>query len=345
VALKVIKATDEFRDRWNNFADSRSDAALYHDYRWRDVIRRAFGRETCYMAAVGASDEIRAILPLARLKSLVFGDFLVSLPYFNYGGSLADSDAARETLLSAAAEYASGLGVDHIEFRHEADVWPRLSKRLDKVAMVLRLPDDTDALSKRLGTKLRAQIRRPIKEGASVTIGGSEHVEAFYAVFSRNMRDLGTPVYPKRFFVEIASTFAKETRIFIVSVAGEPVAAGFVLRHRNRVEIPWAASLRESNRIGVNMLLYFSVLEWCVQQGVRTFDFGRSTIDSGTYRFKAQWGAEPIQLYWHYWLPDQRDLPQIRPDNPKYRLLVNIWRRQPVALANLIGPHIAKNLP
>ncbi len=329
----------------DEFAESRGDAALYHDYRWRDVIRRVFSRETCYLAAIGKTGEIHGILPLARLNSLVFGDFLVSLPYFNYGGVLADSNEAHQTLLFAASEYASNLGVDHIEFRHKADVWPELSKRLDKVAMTLDLPADPDVLSKQLGTKLRAQIRRPIKEGASVNVGGSENVDAFYAVFARNMRDLGTPVYPKRFFTEIASSFADQTRIFVVSLDGEAVAAGFVLRHRDRVEIPWAASLRESNRIGVNMLLYFSILEWCVEHGVKTFDFGRSTIDSGTYRFKAQWGAEPTQLFWHYWLPDQRDLPQIRPDNPKYRMLVNLWRHQPVALANLIGPRIAKNLP
>ncbi len=279
-------------------------------------------------------------------RAFVFGDFLVSLPYFNYGGVLADSIEARSSLLLGAADLAKRMGVQHIEFRHTADVWSQLQKRTDKVAMQLPLPCDPDILFKQLGAKLRAQIRRPTKEGASVAEGGVELVDDFYLVFARNMRDLGTPVYPKRLFTEIGLAFRDQCRVFVVFVAGQPVAGAFVLCHRDRVEVPWAASLKESNRIGVNMALYWSVLKWCIARGAKLFDFGRSTIDSGTYRFKAQWGAEPQQLYWHYWLPEPEGrLPQIRPDNPKYAMLVRLWQRQPVALANLIGPYIVKNLP
>jgi FemAB-related protein (PEP-CTERM system-associated) len=343
--VNVVPITDGDAARWRDYVAPNANASLYHDYRWRRVIERAFKRETHYLAAVDTHGSVRGVLPLARLKSPVFGDFLVSLPYFNYGGVLADHVTAVDALRRAAEELAQEAGVDHVEYRHVSDVWPDAPKRTDKVAMLLPLPADTAALDKRLGSKVRAQIKRPLKEGAKVEHGGVECVDAFYEVFAHNMRDLGTPVYAKRFFAEIAATFPDEVRIFVVRLAEKPVAAGFVLRHRDRAEIPWAASLRDANRIGVNMLLYGRILEWCVEQGVGTFDFGRSTIDAGTYRFKRQWGAEPVQLYWHYWLPPGRELPQIRPDNPKYRMMVSLWQRLPVPVATALGPHIVKNIP
>ena len=343
--MNVVPITDDDATRWQAYVAANPNASLYHDYRWRGVIERTFGRTTTYLAATGEGSRVHGVLPLARLKSPIFGDFLISLPYFNYGGVLADSPDAVDALRSAAEERARLLGVDHVEYRHTSDVWPNAPKRIDKVAMLLPLPTDTATLDKRLGSKLRAQIKRPLKEGASVEHGGQELVDDFYTVFAHNMRDLGTPVYAKRLFTEIAETFPNEVRIFVVRLAEKPVAAGFVLRHRDRAEIPWAASLREANRVGVNMLLYGRILEWCVEQGVGTFDFGRSTIDAGTYRFKRQWGAEPVQLYWHYWLPSGRELPQIRPDNPKYRLMVSLWQRLPVPVATALGPHIVKNIP
>jgi FemAB-related protein (PEP-CTERM system-associated) len=343
--MKVELIGEDDAGRWQAFVATRPDASLYHDYRWRGVIERAFDRETFYLAAMDEAGQIVGVLPLAHLKSPVFGDFLVSLPYFNYGGLLAESPDVRAALRRAAEELASALGVDHIEYRHVTDIWPEATQRTDKVAMLLQLPSDTATLDKSLGSKLRAQIKRPLKEGATVDHGGLEHIDDFYRVFAHNMRDLGTPVYGKRFFKEIAEAFTAETRVFVVRLGGAAVAAGLVLRHRERAEIPWAASLRDANRIGVNMLLYGRILEWCVEQGVRTFDFGRSTVDAGTYRFKRQWGAEPLQLHWHYWLPSGRALPQIRPDNPKYQLMVRLWQRLPVAVATALGPHIVKNIP
>jgi FemAB-related protein (PEP-CTERM system-associated) len=211
--------------------------------------------------------------------------------------------------------------------------------------MTLDLPSSSEALWKSFDSKLRAQIRRPQKAGATYRLGGAELFSDFYAVFARNMRDLGTPVYPRAFFREILGEFAREARICIVDLAGRPVAAGLVLTHRSTMEIPWASSLREANRESVNMLLYFAVLEAAVKAGCKQFDFGRSTKDAGTYRFKAQWGAQPQQLNWHYWLAHGQTPPQISPSNPKYRLAIALWRRLPLPIANFLGPHIVKNLP
>jgi serine/alanine adding enzyme len=131
----------------------------------------------------------------------------------------------------------------------------------------------------------------------------------------------------------------------VIRVAGHPAAAAFLLQGPQRMEIPWASSLRTYNRIGVNMLLYWEALKFSIARGCRVFDFGRSSIGSGTYRFKQQWGAQPRQLYWHYWLRTGNQPPALNPDNPRFRLAIRMWQRLPLAIANRLGPPIVRNLP
>ncbi len=309
-------------------------------------MQQVFGHSSDYLVAQDAGGRLRGVLPLVRLRSVLFGDFMVSMPFFNYGGAVGDSAEVELALMEHAAELAHARGVGHIEFRDDRERpglrWP---VRTDKVSMLLELPGDVDELWKRLGSKLRAQIKRPTKEGATTTSGGLELLDDFYRVFSRNMRDLGTPVYGPRLFRTVLAAFPEEATLFRVEVGGEPAASALVLFDRERAEIPWASSLRRFNRLGVNMLLYWEVLRACVERGVRVFDFGRSTVDAGTYRFKRQWGAEPHQLHWHYWLPPGAELPQLTPSNPRYQLAIAVWKRLPIAVANLVGPSVVKYLP
>lgn len=329
---------------WDRFVDSAADATAYHRYAWRDVVRKVFGHESYYLAARDASGAISGVLPLVRLKSMLFGDFMVSLPYFNYGGIVASSTSARDKLLEAAAALARELGVTHLELRDsaaEASTWP---SRTDKVSMLLNLPATPEAFAKSLPSKLRSQVKRPLREGASCVFGRQELLDEFYAVFAENMRDLGTPVYSKQFFATMLDT-VPETKLAVVQVKGDSVAAGFLVKHRQQMEIPWASSLRRANTLGVNMFLYWNVLEQAVKDGCTVFDFGRSTRDSGTFKFKQQWGAQPLQLHWHYWLRDGGEPPKLNPANPKYKAAVAVWRKLPLAVANWIGPHVVRNLP
>ena len=336
-------ATDD--GAWDRFVDANGDGTIYHTLAWRSVVETALGYDPHYLCAQDDTGRIHGILPLVRLKSLVFGNFMVSLPYVNYCGSIStDLDVGRQ-LMQAACELGDRLGVSHVEFRDRApraDTWP---VRTDKVEMVLELEATPDAQWDRLKSKLRAQIRRPLRAEAQVHIGRDELVPAFYEVFSRNMRDLGTPVYSRALFAEMTARLGERTDIVTVSVDDTPVAAGILLHHGLTTEIPSASSLREYNRIGVNMLLYWECLKLAIERGSSRFDFGRSSVDSGTYRFKKQWGAEPHQLYWHYWLRDGQTVPKMNPDNAKYALAINAWRKLPLWLANRLGPHLARYLP
>lgn len=343
--LSVDCIDDDRAADWNAFVGHTPGASVYHLYQWRDAIKRVFGHESYYLAARDDAGRIRGVLPTVRLRSRLFGDFLVSMPYFNYGGVIAESAGAEQALMAAAADLSRQIGVSHLELRHDSNRRPDWPARTDKVAMYLPLPQSAEILSKQLGSKLRSQIKRPQKEGATAVEGGIDLLDEFYAVFARNMRDLGTPVYPKRWFATILERFADCTRVFVVRHRGAPVAAAFLIGYRGRLEIPWASSLREANAIGVNMLLYWSVLEYACRERYEVFDFGRSTIDAGTFKFKKQWGAEPHQLYWHYWLKGGGAPPVINPSNPKYRLAVAAWQRLPLALANRLGPFLVRNLP
>ncbi|MEQ1800510.1 MAG: FemAB family XrtA/PEP-CTERM system-associated protein [Gammaproteobacteria bacterium] len=342
--IHVSEVGPESASRWDAFVAAHPGASAYHSWQWREIVTGEFGCEAYYLAARAGGGEWCGVLPLVRLRSGLFGDFLVSLPFFNYGGILAAGDDADAALMSAASALAARLGVSHVEFR---DQYPRagLPVRTDKVAMILDLAPSVDGQWTALGSKLRAQIRRPEKEGATTRFGAVDLVPDFYRVFARNMRDLGTPVYAQSFFRRIAEQVAGQARIAVVYLQGRPVAAGFTLRHGDRMEIPWASSLREWNRVGVNMQLYWSVLKDAIESGVRQFDFGRSSVDAGTFKFKAQWGAEPRQLYWHYWLKPGQPMPNLTPDSPKYALAIRAWQRLPVPVANFIGPWIVRNLP
>lgn len=342
--VDIAECSPAQRDRWDAFAREHPFGSIYHLSRWRGLVESEFGHRSTYLRAQDEAGRLTGLLPLVRLRSRLFGDFHVSLPYFNYGGAIGIDEDVEQALMERAATLAQAAGCAHVEFRdtRERAGWP---VRTDKVAMELPLPADPATLWNSLGSKLRAQVRRPSREPVEVLRGGAELLPQFYAVFARNMRDLGTPVYPQRFFAAILEAFPEQATIVAVRLRGKPAAAGFLIEHGPRMEIPWASSMRELNPIGVNMLLYWEALRFAIERGRRIFDFGRSTIDAGTYRFKKQWGAQPRPLYWHYWLRPGRELPRIDPGNPRYRLAIRAWQRLPLRVANTLGPLIVKNLP
>lgn len=334
--------------RWDHYATQAQGSSLYHLSGWQQVIKRTFAHKTVYLWAADQSSTLRGILPLVQLRSRLFGNMLVSMPFFNYGGICADDDVVARALFDAAAVIAREREVEFVEIRHENNgrAWQQgLPCKTAKVSMRLPLPESADALWKALGSKLRNQVQRPRKEGMRAIVGGRELLDGFYDVFAANMRDLGTPVYPKAFFANILAQFPDRTWIASVYRGETAVASGFLAGFKDRLEIPWASSLREFNSHSPNMLLYWTSLEHACQQGYREFDFGRSTPDEGTYRFKEQWGAKAFPLYWYYWLPEGSQMPQVNPKNPKYRTAIALWQRLPLSVTRLVGPGIVKYIP
>lgn len=331
-------------DRWDRYVQVRSDASIYHRSAWARVMANAFGHETRYLAATDG-DEIVGILPLVQFKSRLFARCLVSLPFLNYGGMVADSGEAERALLDAAVGEARAAGASYVELRHTRRRFDDLPSKTHKVAMVLPLAPTGDKQWAALDRKVRNQIRKAQKSGISMTIGGLELLDGFYDVFATNMRDLGTPVYTKAFFREVLTAFPDEARVFCATLEGQTVAASIVLRDGDRTEVPWASALAQFNTLAPNMLLYWEMLRTAAEEGCTHFDFGRCTPLAGTYRFKAQWGAVPQELCWEYWLADGQSLPNLSPDNSRYSAAIAVWRKLPVNVTKIVGPWVVRNIP
>jgi FemAB-related protein (PEP-CTERM system-associated) len=329
---------------WDAYVGSHTDATLYHTTAWQDIIRDAFGKETLRLSVTDASGQVAGILPLVMQQNILLGKNMLSMPYANYGGVLADADTHANTLASDAVRLAREMACKSLELRDfPVRTYESFRARSDKVMMRLKLPGDPEELATTIGAKVRSQVRRPTKEGAIARHGGPELIDDFYAVFSRNMRDLGTPVYPKRFFRVISEHLGEHCHVIVISMNGEPVAACFLIGYRDILEIPWASSNRDFNRFSVNMLLYWESLKYAIENEFRVFDFGRSPKAGGTYRFKKQWGAQPQELSWHRFEQNEGVGEEGRPGLADRA--VGVWKHLPLPVANWLGPRISPDLP
>lgn len=334
-------------DRWSDYATEFEALPLSRDPAWLVVLEQGLGHVPyCLEAKVGG--RTCGLLPLAFVRSRLFGRFLVSLPYVNYGGVLANSTETARRLAARAVLLADELDVRYLELRGEpadlvehAALVPRMG---NKVHMRLTLPGQVDELWRRLDGKVRNQVRKGERNALKVAWGGEELLSDFYTVFSRNMRDLGTPVYGRSLFRSILRQFPDRAELCVTRFGRLPVAAALLLHGRGVSEVPSASSIRAYNSTNANMLMYWQMLRRAVERGQRTFDFGRSSPASNTYRFKEQWGAEPALAAWQYYVRDG-DPGDMRPESPRYRHLIRLWQRLPVCWTRWLGPRIVRGIP
>jgi FemAB-related protein (PEP-CTERM system-associated) len=309
-----------------------------------------------------SAENIVGVLPLIHLKHAIFGNCLVSLPFFDAGGILADCREAEECLLAEAFRLGRKAGVGTIELRHErllescegtnmgalcqlSSQEPlQVATRTNKVRMLLNLPESSEMLVKSFKSKLRSQINRSLKEGFTSRTGGLELLEDFYKVFLVNMRDLGSPVHSVKLMRHSLIEFSESSSIVVVYRLDEPVAAAMVVGSGKVLRNPWAASLRKYASLGPNMLLYLRVLEYACDRGYQVFDFGRSTPGEGTYRFKEQWGAVPAPLFWHYISFDGKMPDPERTGKARFELATRYWQKLPLVVTRIIGPSIRKHI-
>lgn len=342
--MKINHLTDEHQ-QWDKYVESHPAGTIYHTIAWKNIVEQHFKKKTKYIFVKNA-DKIYGVLPLVIFDSRLFGRSIVSYPYVNYGGMLYSDDQAKALLLEEAQKILSTSNSEYIELRSMQAEEFDLPVKTKKVTYYLSLPDNEEALMKRFKAKLRSQIRRPIKEGMYGKLHGHDGLEQFYSIFSKKMRDLGTPVYDKQFFSTIFNEISDHANIVTIYSSDHiPVASAFVIHYKNMMEIPWAATLRSFDKYSPNMLLYFEVLKTAIGNQCGVFDFGRCTKGSGTYRFKKQWGGQEKTLYWYYLLGQGQEMPEVNTDNPKYKLAIKVWRNMPLIFTNLVGPSLVRHIP
>lgn len=341
----MIARVDRFlgtASEWDSIARSSPGFTHFHLYGWRAVMERVFGHECIYLAAYDESNALAGVLPLVRVKSILFGHFLVSMPFLNYGGPLGTPDAII-ALVARASDIARDSGAKLLELRSRIQLPIELPVSHRKITVLLDLPRSEPELMKQLDAKLRSQVRRPQKEGVTVKFG-ADQVAPFFDVFAHHMRDLGTPTQPRLLFDTIAAIFPRDAWFGCAWYEGRPVACGCAFEWGNEVEMTWASSLNEYKRIAPNMLLYYRFMERAIDAGLTTFNFGRTSPNSGTHRFKLQWGARDEQLWWY----DRAASDRVKTPSPTdagYAWGPRIWKRLPTQVATMLGPRIVRYIP
>jgi serine/alanine adding enzyme len=329
---------DTYRQAWADFVETAPQAAIAHLIGWKNVMEKGLGHKPVYLMAMDGST-IKGILPMALVQTWWRTRYLISLPWIDYGGICCDNGETLRLIQKRADELANQLKVS-IDSYDSA-----LVTRQDKVTFRLNLDKDPEIVWKKFDAKLRNQIRKAEKSGLYTELGGLDILPQFYKVFQWKMRDLGTPVWGYRFFETILNEFPDTAKIMLVKKENMTIGGGLVLSFKNMLYVPSAASYNEYLRLCPNHALYWNVIKMGCEKGYGQFDFGRSTWDSPTFNFKKQWVNDPIQLNWQYSLIGINDLPAINPENKKYKLMINIWRRLPLPLTNYLGPKVIKNFP
>ena len=343
ISIQVLE--DMSRSKVQEYLDNHPGASLWHSPRILEFVKNTYGHPVFYLVAQEGSGRLVGLLPLIQIKSRLFGNFMVSMPYFNYGGILAANAEVAAALVKGADDLRRQRSAQHVELRPIRDTGLGLPQRTNKCVFWLPLPSQIDDLWASFKPKVRAQIRRGEREMSECSVGGSELLDDFYLVFSQNMRDLGTPVYGKTFFRNLLQHLPGQSWLVVVRIGDNPVGAAFLTGFRGRMEIPWASTLRRYSHTGINMAMYWQILKLAVELKFEIFDYGRCSETAGTFKFKQQWGAQRVDLHWDYLLGAGEQLPALNPDNPKYRLMIEVWRRLPLGVANWLGPKVVRVLP
>ena len=338
-SVRTLNAAD-FK-AWDAFVETCPQATFFHQAGWKTVIEKAFRHRTHYLLAE-RDGTIVGVLPLTEIDSRLFGHSLVSNIFCDYCGIAASDDAARDALDSQAQTLARELNVGHLEYRQlkafHTD-WPG-----NDLYFIFRkaIDPDVEANMQAIPRKQRAMVRKGIKNGLVSEL--DEGVDRFFALFADNVKRHGTPALPRRYFSLLREVFGKQCEILTVLHQGRAISSVLAFYFRDEVLPHHAGDSEDARHLAANDFKYWELMRRSCERGYRMFDYGRSKFGTGQYDFKKNWGFEAAPLHYEYFLVQDREIPEINPLNPKYSLFIKAWKRMPLAMANMIGPHIVKNL-
>ena len=339
--LSVHQLQTEDIQKWDEFVLSCPDATFFHRAGWQRVINQALGHKT-YFLYVTLKGKIQGVLPLAEINSYLFGHSLSSLPFCVYGGIAATSEQARRALDQAAQTLASQLGVDYLEYRNlraRHQDWP--TKDL-YVTFRKEILSETELNMQIIPRKQRAMVRKGIKAGLQSTI--DQDTERFFTAYSASVHRLGTPVFSRKYFRALKLVFPDDCELLTITKDGHTISSVMSFYFRDEVLPYYGGGTSEARNLAGNDFMYWELMRRACERGYKIFDFGRSKRDTGSFDFKKNWGFEPQQLHYEYQLHQSDKIPDHNPLNPKYQIFIKTWQKLPLAVANLIGPHIVRSL-
>ncbi len=337
--VKLLKDGDS--GKWDEYVHSHAEGSFFHRAAWRKVIERAFGHKTYFMY-VENEGRIVGVLPLAHVKSMIFGNSLSSLPFCVYGGPLSDNDSVQDALLDAAVEKGRALAVDSLELRNRRETgidWPEKSLY---VTFAKEISADEDENLKAIPRKQRAMVRKGIAAGLHAEV--DDGVDRFYEAYSRSVHALGTPVFSKKYFTVLTEEFGSDCEVLTITKDGGLVSSVLSFYYKDQVLPYYGGGTSLARSVKGNDFMYWELMRRAGQRGIKVFDYGRSKVGTGSYSFKKNWGFEPEPLHYQYCLIKAKDVPDLNPLNPKYQLFIKMWKKMPYAMTKVIGPHLVKYL-
>lgn len=339
----IIESLDaRTMDLWDDYVQHAQTATFFHKAGWKTVLERAFGHTTHFLFA-REGEAIVGILPLAQVRSILFGNSLSSLPFCVYGGIVADHEAAAQALRKEACKLADSLKVGALELRNRSATdtgWP-----VKELYFTFRkaIDPNEEVNLKAIPNRQRAMVRKGIKEG--LVSEWSDSTDRFFRVYSESVRNLGTPVFSAKYLRVLQEVFEEQCSVLMITHENRDVAGVMNFYFRDEVLPYYGGSISVARDIkGVNHFMYWELMRHSCGQGYRLFDFGRSKAGTGPYSFKKNFGFEPEPLPYEYYLAAADTMPDVNPLNPKYSLMINVWSRLPLPVANFIGPYLARSL-
>jgi FemAB-related protein (PEP-CTERM system-associated) len=337
--VKELKGRD---GRWDAFVKGREEGTFFHLSGWKHAIEKGLGHR-CHFLYAEEGGEIKGVLPVVHVKSLLFGNGLISNGFCVYGGPLVADEAALAVLDGAAQALFHATGAQYLEYRCRRPLHPEWAVK-DAMYVTFRrtLSEDHEANMKAIPRKQRAMVRKGIASG--LTSEEDTEIDRLFAVYAESVRNLGTPVFPKKWFRALKAEFGEACQNLVILHEGKPVAGVMSFFFRDEVLPYYGGGTQAARPVAANDFMYWEAMRLAVDRGARLFDFGRSKIGTGSHDFKKHWGFEPEPLYYEFRLKEGESLPEVNPLNPKYQTMIAIWRRLPLAVANRMGPLIARNL-
>lgn len=343
VTIRSLTAADAAtRSRWDAFVLGHAEATFFHRAGWQSILESVFGHATHYLYAE-RNGEIVGVLPLAQVKTLLFGHSLVSLPFAVYAGVVASDESTALALEAEAERIGRQLGVQHLELRQLSRQHPNWPRQDIYVTFRKQISADEDANMLAIPRKQRAMVRKSIKNG--LMSGFDNEVDRFYALFADNVHRHGTPALPRRYFRALRDSFGQDCSIMtVVSPEGRPLSSVLSFYFRDTILPYYAGDDVSARDLAANDFKYWQLMRHAGARGITVFDYGRSKVGTGTYAFKKNWGFEPQPLHYEYGLYARDSVPSHNPSNPKYKLLIGAWRRLPISVANWLGPYVVRGL-
>ncbi|GGD93345.1 peptidoglycan bridge formation protein FemAB [Tsuneonella deserti] len=343
----VVRIAD-LRDRWEasrveGFLDDRC-ATPFHRPAWLLAIEQGTGQRACGLVAE-RHGVITGWLPLVEARSPFFPAALVSSGFGVAGGPLAETNCEATRLLEAATELAVRLSCASVEIRggHIPADWARQTGK--HANFLAPLSSDDAAQLSSIPRKQRAEVRKGLEQAFTVRTGnGNCDRAAHFSVYAESVRNLGTPVFPRSLFDAVLDHFGKDADTLTLCLQDKPIASVLTLYHRGVAMPYWGGGTFTARATRANERLYFELMRHARERGCHTFDFGRSKVGSGAYAYKKNWGFEPTPLNYAVWSAPGSAARDVDPTSESYSGKIAMWKRLPLAVANRLGPRIARGL-